>query len=70
MMPQPGSALHSENRSARIPTTGSGGAGPGGISSLDLYSPASAKTIEQRITRGGNESWPGPLLSKICRGAV
>jgi hypothetical protein len=35
MMPQPGSALHPEDRSARIPTTRRGGAGPGEISSLN-----------------------------------
>ena len=35
MMPQPGSALHPEDRSARIPTTRRGGAGPGENSSLN-----------------------------------
>jgi hypothetical protein len=36
MMPQPGSALHPGDRSARIPTTRRGGAGPGEISSSIL----------------------------------
>jgi hypothetical protein len=39
MMPQPGSDLHTEDRSARIPTTRRGGAGPGEISTLDPTRP-------------------------------
>ena len=70
MMPQPGSALHPEDRSARIPTTRRGGAGPGENSSLNPTRQPARETIERANLLGRAGAWPRPLLWKIYRGAV